>query len=151
VILGSNTAVTGNKNIIIGNYNNITGSNNWVFISNYTGKINGDLLLGKWRIEIDKDSLILINPRFAISYIYDYRNQNLWGKYGKEKKFCSWKRKSSTTTNTVQTAYPYGTNSQISGLFSGGFNSVPINQNLFYGNLNTNNGNYGSNTWNWGW
>lgn len=138
MILGSNTAVAGNKNIVIGNYNNITGSNNWVFISNYTGKINGDLLLGKWRIEIDKDSLILVNPRFAISYIYEFKNQNFWGKYGKEKKFCSWKKKSSTITNTVQTTYPYGGN-------------YPIYQNWFYGNLNKNNEYFGTHTWNWGW
>jgi len=48
--LGSNSSITGNKNIVIGNYDSITGSNNWVFVSNYTGIINGDLLLGNWRV-----------------------------------------------------------------------------------------------------
>jgi len=50
VIVGSANGVLGNKNLVIGNYNSITGSNNWVFVSKFTGKIDGDLLIGDWRI-----------------------------------------------------------------------------------------------------
>jgi hypothetical protein len=47
VILGSGNKASGNKNVIVGNYNNIEGSNNWVFISQFKGKINGDLLISE--------------------------------------------------------------------------------------------------------
>jgi len=50
VIAGSGNSVNGNKNLVIGSYDNIDGSNNWVFVSAFTGKINGDLLIGDWRI-----------------------------------------------------------------------------------------------------
>jgi len=52
VIVGTGNSANGNKNIVIGNYNNVEGSNNWIFVSQYTGKINGDLLIGNWRIEL---------------------------------------------------------------------------------------------------
>jgi len=100
VVLGSGSSVNGNKNVIIGSYNNITGSNNWVFISNYTGSVNGDLLLKDWRIELDKDRLILINTRFAISYIDETKNEKLWGVFDKQRQFCSWKPKAKTQTPT---------------------------------------------------
>ncbi len=47
VVAGGAKTVNGDKKIVIGNYNNIDGSNNWVFISAFTGKINGDLLVGE--------------------------------------------------------------------------------------------------------
>jgi hypothetical protein len=50
VIAGGANSVNGNKNIVIGNYNTVDGSNNWIFVSKFTGKINGDLLIGQWRI-----------------------------------------------------------------------------------------------------
>jgi predicted lipoprotein len=50
VIAGSGNAVNGNKNLVIGNYNNVEGNNNWVFVSKFTGKVNGNLLIGTWRI-----------------------------------------------------------------------------------------------------
>jgi hypothetical protein len=69
VILGSGNKASGNKNVIVGNYNNIEGSNNWVFISKFTGKINGDLLISEWRVEIDKADQILEDARYAISFL----------------------------------------------------------------------------------
>lgn len=42
--------VNGNKNLVIGNYNNVNGNNNWIFISKYTGNVNGDLIVGEWRV-----------------------------------------------------------------------------------------------------
>jgi hypothetical protein len=69
VIRGKSNKVGGTKNVIVGNYNTLRGSNNYVFIEKYTGQANGDLLVGKWRIEIEKKMLILINSSFAISFI----------------------------------------------------------------------------------
>ena len=50
VIAGYGNFVNGCKNFIVGNWNNINGSNNWIFVSSFTGYVNGDLLIGKWRI-----------------------------------------------------------------------------------------------------
>jgi hypothetical protein len=50
VIVGTGNTVNGSKNFVIGNYDNIEGSSNWVFVSQFTGKINGDLLVGNWRV-----------------------------------------------------------------------------------------------------
>jgi hypothetical protein len=69
VIRGKSNTVRGTKNVIVGNYNTLRGSNNYLFIEKYTGQANGDLLVGKWRIEIEKKTLILINSGFAISFI----------------------------------------------------------------------------------
>ena len=74
VVAGGANTVNGNKNIVIGNYNNIEGSNNWVFISAFTGQINGQLLIGEWRIEMEKANLILINTRLAISFLNEAKN-----------------------------------------------------------------------------
>ena len=74
VVAGGANKVNGHKNIVIGNYNNIEGSSNWVFVSAFTGKINGDLLVGEWRIELDKANLILINTRLAISFLNEAKN-----------------------------------------------------------------------------
>ena len=46
-----------------------------MFIEKYKGQANGDLLLGKWRIEIEKKTLILINSGFAISFINEETNR----------------------------------------------------------------------------
>jgi len=32
----------------------VEGDNNWVFVSGFEGSIDGDLLIGEWRIELDK-------------------------------------------------------------------------------------------------
>jgi hypothetical protein len=90
VVAGSGNNVVGNKNIVIGNYNNIQGNNNWVFVSQFTGKINGDLLIGNWRIELEKSYLIPFSPRFAISLINDPRNDKLRTKYVKNRQLCKW-------------------------------------------------------------
>jgi hypothetical protein len=45
VIIGQNNSVNGSKNIIVGSYNTFSGSNNFVFVEQFTGTANGDLLL----------------------------------------------------------------------------------------------------------
>ncbi len=90
VVAGGGNTVHGNKNIVIGNYNNIEGSNNWVFISSFTGKINQELLVGKWRIEMEKANLILINTRLAISFLNEAKNLQRKNKYSKNRQFCQW-------------------------------------------------------------
>ncbi len=91
VIGGTGNGVNGNKNIVIGNYNVVNGSNNWVFISKFTGNINGDLLVSNWRIELDKAIYVLINPRFVISNINDERNKKIKEKYSKKnRELCKW-------------------------------------------------------------
>jgi hypothetical protein len=50
VIAGEGNYANGNKNVVVGTYNTVNGSNNWIFVSKFTGKINGDLLFKKWRI-----------------------------------------------------------------------------------------------------
>ena len=69
VIAGTGYNVTGKNNMVLGSYDTVKGNNNWVFVSNYEGNIDGDLVVSKWRIEMDKMALILINPKLAISYI----------------------------------------------------------------------------------
>jgi hypothetical protein len=67
---GVNNKVAGKKNIVFGNNNKIKGNNNWVFVSNYSGRnIYGDLIVNDFRVEMDKITLILVNPNLAISYI----------------------------------------------------------------------------------
>jgi hypothetical protein len=91
VIAGAANSVNGDTNIVIGNYNDIEGSNNWVFVSNFKGNINGDLLVADWRVEIDKSRQILISPRRAISFIDESRNQAMRKKfYGRRRSFCKW-------------------------------------------------------------
>jgi hypothetical protein len=93
VIAGSANSVNGNKNIVIGNYNTVDGSNNWIFVSKFTGKINRDLLIGQWRIELNKSNLILTNPRFAISFLDESRNQPLRQNYASQnRQLCMWDR-----------------------------------------------------------
>jgi hypothetical protein len=53
----------------VGNYDTISGSNNFVFIDHFDGYINGDLLVGKWRVELDKKDFIKLSPSFAIYFI----------------------------------------------------------------------------------
>ena len=74
ILAGGGNALNGSKNFVIGNYNNVQGSNNWIFVSKFTGKINGDLLIADWRVEIDKAKLILINPMLSISFIDASKN-----------------------------------------------------------------------------
>jgi hypothetical protein len=81
VIAGAGNNIKGDKNIVIGNLNNVEGSNNWVFVSKFKGKTNGNLIIGKWRIQLDKTNLILTNPRFAISFLDAASNQPLKAKY----------------------------------------------------------------------
>jgi hypothetical protein len=52
VIVGAGNSVGGNKNIIIGDNNKVDGNENWVFVSEYksNGPMNGNLLVGKWRV-----------------------------------------------------------------------------------------------------
>jgi hypothetical protein len=45
VVVGAHVNVTGNKNMVIGSFDTVTGSNNWVFVPNYKGHINGDLVI----------------------------------------------------------------------------------------------------------
>ena len=90
VVAGGGNTVHGNKNIVIGNYNNIEGSNNWVFISSFTGKINRELLVGEWRIEMEKANLILINTRLAISFLNEAKNLQGKNKYSKNRQFVQW-------------------------------------------------------------
>ncbi len=59
----------------MGNYNTVRGSNNYIFIEKYTGQANGDLLIGKWRIEIEKKRAILVNSTNAISFINEETNR----------------------------------------------------------------------------
>lgn len=80
VIVGSGNTVNGSQNIIVGNYNSINGINNFVFINNFTGSINGSLLLSKWKIDLAKKELIRINPSWAIFFINDDENK-LYEKY----------------------------------------------------------------------
>jgi hypothetical protein len=69
ILIGAHINVTGNKNMVIGSYNTIYGNNNWVFVPNYVGNITGDLVLDKWKIEMDKKELILHDPKIAVSLI----------------------------------------------------------------------------------
>ena len=69
MIAGTHNKVNGTKNIVIGNYVDIKGSNNWVFVTKFTGETNGDLIIGSWRIVLDKSSNILVSPRFAITFL----------------------------------------------------------------------------------
>ncbi len=50
VIAGEGNYVNGKKNVVVGKYNTVNGSDNWIFVSKFTGEINGDLVIGKWRI-----------------------------------------------------------------------------------------------------
>lgn len=42
------------ENIILGSYDNVIGNNNFVFVSKYSGEINGDLIIENWEVEFDK-------------------------------------------------------------------------------------------------
>lgn len=82
---GVDNLVAGKKNIVFGNNNRIKGNNNWVFVSNYSGRnIYGDLIVNDFRVEMDKISLILVNPNLAISYINQDKNKELKNKYFKK-------------------------------------------------------------------
>lgn len=54
VVVGNGNTINGSQNIIVGNYNSINGVDNFVFISNFTGSINGSLLLSRWKIDLAK-------------------------------------------------------------------------------------------------
>jgi hypothetical protein len=69
VIIGGNNSVHGSKNVIVGSYNTIYGSNNFIFVEQFTGSANGDLLLEMYRIDLTKVELILIDPTMAISFL----------------------------------------------------------------------------------
>jgi hypothetical protein len=69
VIAGTGNTIAGTKNFVFGNYDTINGSNNWVFISQFTGNVSGDLIIGQWMIQLNKTNLILISPRLAISFL----------------------------------------------------------------------------------
>jgi hypothetical protein len=69
VIVGKNNSVNGTKNIIVGSYNTIYGSNNFIFVEQFTGSANGDLLLELYRIDLAKVELILVDPTMAISFL----------------------------------------------------------------------------------
>lgn len=90
VIVGTGNTVNGSKNFVIGNYDNIEGSNNWVFVSQFTGKINGDLLVGNWRVQLDKSKYIIWSPRFAISFLNEEKNLPLKTKYAVKRQLCKW-------------------------------------------------------------
>ena len=79
VILGNNNSVDGHKNVIVGSYNDIKGSNNFVLIEKFVGQANGDLMVGKWKIQIDQKQLILINASLAISYTNENENRQYLG------------------------------------------------------------------------
>lgn len=74
-IRGRANIIGGKNNVVVGSFNTLRGSNNYVFIEKYKGQANGDLLIGRWRIEIEKKTLILINSGFAISFINEETNR----------------------------------------------------------------------------
>lgn len=50
VVFGDNNFSNGGKNTIVGHCNYVNGSRNWVLTSNFNGKIDGDLVFGRWKI-----------------------------------------------------------------------------------------------------
>ena len=113
VIRGKSNRVGGTKNVIVGNYNTLRGSNNYVFIEKYTGQANGDLLVGKWRIEIEKKRLILINSSFAISFINSETNRKYLRYLTESRKFTLGSN-SAYNTVTIVTQNSGTTNDGIS-------------------------------------
>lgn len=62
MVIGSNNTITGSGSLLIGNYDNITGGNNFVFVSNYAGSIDGDLVIENWKVQLDKRYLTVVYP-----------------------------------------------------------------------------------------
>lgn len=98
MVVGSGNTVNGSQNIIVGNYNSINGIDNFVFINNFTGSINGSLLLSKWKIDLAKKELIRINPSWTIFFINDEENK-LYEKY--LKRGSDWMNASGISQSTV--------------------------------------------------
>jgi hypothetical protein len=69
LLLEETIQFNGSKNVIVGSYNTIYGSNNFIFVEQFTGSANGDLLLEMYRIDLTKVELILIDPTMAISFL----------------------------------------------------------------------------------
>lgn len=46
-----------------------------MFVDKYEGSVNGALLVGKWRVDLDKKEFIKINPAFSIFYINEEENR----------------------------------------------------------------------------
>lgn len=96
VIFGVGDVVDGTKNLIIGSYDTVHGSNNFVFVDKYSGSIDGDLLVGKWRIELDKRYLLPRFVNFVVFPLNDVDNAT----YGK---YLQWRGLNYGTTSTRST------------------------------------------------
>jgi hypothetical protein len=81
LVVGNNNQIDGRKNIIIGNRGTVSGSNNWVFVSDFKGNTNSNLVVGIWKIDMLRLQFLPINPMMAISYIDDAANAKMKSKY----------------------------------------------------------------------
>ncbi len=83
--MGGKNVVNGSQNMIYGENNIITGDYNWIFISDYVGKIKGNIVVGRWKLELDKIDQIILDPRNAISLISFEEMQTLLRLYNEQK------------------------------------------------------------------
>jgi hypothetical protein len=51
----------------MGSRNKVNGQRNWVFSTNYDGTADRVLVLGQWKIELERIEDIRVDPALAIS------------------------------------------------------------------------------------